>query len=199
MSDSAHRIAVTGASGYIGARLVERLEAEARVEFILAMDVQPPAIDTSGKVAFLQHDVAESFEFTLLEHNVDTVVHLAYLLKQEPLVVKGSLERVRDFVYIDDVVTAWKLALEKPVSGVFNLGSGQATSVRRLIAELLTACGLDDDYPVREVEGTPGDQFALSADITAICEALGWEPEVSLREGLARMVDWARAQQREGR
>ena len=126
-------------------------------------------------------------------------IYLAYLLRREPLVVKGSLERVRDFVYIDDVVTAWKLALEKPVSGVFNLGSGQATSVRRLIAELLTACGLDDDYPVREVEGTPGDQFALSADITAICEALGWEPKVSLCEGLSRMVDWARAQQREGR
>ena len=123
-------------------------------------------------------------------------IYLAYLLRREPLVVKGSLERVRDFVYIDDVVDAWKLALEKPVSGVLNLGSGQATSVRTLIAELLTACGLDNDYPVRVVEGTPGDQFALSADITAIREALGWEPEVSLREGLARMAGWVRAQQR---
>lgn len=54
-------------------------------------------------------------------------IYLAFLLRQKPLIVKGSLERVRDFVYIDDVLAAWKLALEKPVSGVFNLGSGQAT------------------------------------------------------------------------
>lgn len=71
--------------------------------------------------------------------------------------------------------------------------------MRTLIAELLAACGLDDSYPVREVEGTPGDQFALSADITAIREALGWEPKVSLREGLARMVAWARELKRECR
>ncbi len=119
-------------------------------------------------------------------------IYLAYLLKGEPLIVKGSLDRVRDFVYIDDVIAAWHLALEKPMGGIFNLGTGLGTPVRTLIAELLAACGLDENYPVREIEGTPGDLFALSADITVIREALGWEPKVSLRGGLVRMVDWAR-------
>jgi len=121
-------------------------------------------------------------------------IYLAHLLRGEPLIVKGSLDRMRDFVYVDDVIDAWTLALEKPVRGIFNVGTGLGTSVRTLIVELLAACGLNEDYPVREVEQTPGDVFAVSADITLIRKALSWDPKVSLREGLARMVGWARAQ-----
>lgn len=121
-------------------------------------------------------------------------IYLAMMLKDDPITVKGSLKRVRDFIYIDDVVAAWKLTLEKPVSGVFNLGTGQATTVQTLIAELMTAYGAPPSYPVHEVEGTHGDQFAMCADITAIRAALGWEPRVELREGLTRMIAWARQQ-----
>lgn len=121
-------------------------------------------------------------------------IYVAHLLRGEPLIVKGSLDRVRDFVYVDDVIDAWILALEKPVRGILNLGTGVGTTVRSLIAELLAACGLNEDYPVRQAEGTPGDVFAVSADITLIRKVLGWEPKVSLREGLARMVRWGRAQ-----
>ena len=120
-------------------------------------------------------------------------IYLAYLLKGEPLVVRGSLERTRDFVYVDDVVEAWARAIEQPVSGALNLASGHGTTVRSLIAQLLTACGLDERYPVKEEAATPGDQHGLYADITAIHDALGWEPRVTLREGLARMVAWARS------
>ena len=123
-------------------------------------------------------------------------IYLAQLLKGEPLVVKGSLDRIRDFVYVDDVVTAWEMALKKPVSGVFNVGSGLGIEVRTLIAELLAACKLERNYPVHEQEGTPGDLFAVSADISAIKGVLGWAPRVSLREGLTRMVEWARSRQR---
>jgi nucleoside-diphosphate-sugar epimerase len=113
----------------------------------------------------------------------------------KPMLAKS---RVRDFVYIDDVVAAWRLAVETPVSGTFNLGSGRPTEVHALIAELLAACGLDDSYPIRQLEPTPGDQFTVWADVTAIREALGWEPKISLREGVARMVAWAQARQGEG-
>ncbi len=122
-------------------------------------------------------------------------IYLAQLLKGESLVVKGSLDRIRDFVYVDDVVTAWEMPLEKPVSGVFNVGSGLGIEVRTLIAELLAACKLEENYPIHEQEGTPGDVFAVSADISAIKGVLGWEPKVSLREGLTRMVEWASSRQ----
>ena len=118
-------------------------------------------------------------------------IYLAFLLKNEPLIVKGPLSRIRDFVYIDDVVRAWELALNGTTSGVFNVGSGNAMSVGALIDKLLFNCGLDRNYPVREVEGTPGDQNGLYADITQIRNVLGWEPRTPLREGLAKTVAWA--------
>jgi len=126
-------------------------------------------------------------------------IFLAQMLREKSLLVKGSLERVRDFVYIDDVVRAWKMALEKPVEGVFNLGGGRGVRLSELIAELLAACGLDKDFPVVQAEGTPGDQFAMSADITAIRDRLGWEPKVSLREGISRILAWARGNGESGK
>lgn len=120
-------------------------------------------------------------------------IFLAQLLHQKSLLVKGSLQRVRDFIYIDDVVAAWKMALENSVSGVFNLGTGLGTSLSEIISKLLESCGLAKDHPIVRGEGTPGDQFALSADITAIRHALGWEPQVTLTDGIAKTVAWARS------
>lgn len=120
-------------------------------------------------------------------------IYLAYMLKQEPVQVKGPLERVRDHLNVADAVSAWELALHKPVSGIFNLGSGVGTKVGVLLDELLSACGLDKKtYPVQELPGTAGDQFALWADISAARQALGWTPTITLHNGLAGMVAWAR-------
>jgi len=122
-------------------------------------------------------------------------IYLAYLLRQQPLIIKGSLERIRDLVYIDDVVDAWELALDREVQGIFNLGSGVGTSVRTLISELLSACGLPPDYPIEQGGNTLGDQFAMTADIDLLSRALDWQPKISLTQGLDKMVAWARAQQ----
>jgi UDP-glucose 4-epimerase len=118
-------------------------------------------------------------------------IYLAQLLREKSLVVKGALDRIRDFIYIDDVISAWILALEKPVQGIFNLGTGVGTQVGSLIAMLLKACDLDPDFPVQQTSGTPGDQFAMSADINAISSALGWTPKTTLEEGITRIVNWA--------
>ena len=115
-------------------------------------------------------------------------IYLAYLLRSEAIQVKGSLDRIRDLVHVDDVVDAWRLALESTASGVFNIGTGVGTTIRELIAELVEACGLDTDYPIDEVGGTPGDQFAITADISAIGEALGWKPRIDLAAGLRDTV-----------
>jgi UDP-glucose 4-epimerase len=119
-------------------------------------------------------------------------IYLSFLLNQKPILVKGSLDRIRDFVYIDDVTNAWKRALEKPVIGIYNLGSGKPTSVREAISTMVAAAGLPSDYPVTVAEGTPGDQKAMLADIAAIKRDLDWKPQIDLDEGLKRMVAWAR-------
>ena len=119
-------------------------------------------------------------------------IYLAYLLRGEPVLVKGSLDRRRDLVFVDDVVSAWHAALERPVSGPFNIGTGVATRVGDLVARLVELCGLPPDHPVEVAGETPGDQFEMCADISRARSELGWEPRVSLEEGLGALVAWAR-------
>jgi UDP-glucose 4-epimerase len=119
-------------------------------------------------------------------------IYLAFILSGEPVSVRGSLDRVRDLVHVDDVVAAWRAALERPARGAINVGAGEPVRVRQLIDELLDACGLEPDHPVTQEPDTPGDQTALWADITRAREELGWEPTVPRQAGLATLVAWAR-------
>ena len=80
MTDSPLRVAVTGASGYIGSRLIRRLQSSESVEFILAMDIRPPDIDYSDRVAFVRQDIGDPFPDLFADYRIDSVVHLAYLL-----------------------------------------------------------------------------------------------------------------------
>ena len=120
-------------------------------------------------------------------------IYLAYLLRGEPVPVTGSLERFRDFVYIDDAVEAWMaaLALGETTSPVYNVGSGSRTTVRELLAALKAALGLRPDHPVQENPGSPSDQFGIWADIRRIAKELQWRPTIPLEVGLRRMVAWA--------
>ncbi len=113
-------------------------------------------------------------------------IYLAYLLRGEPVVVKGALDRVRDLVHVDDVVEAWRLGLERPVSGPFNLGTGVGTRVGDLLARLIEAVGAPAD--VVEAPPTPGDIHSCVADISRARGELGWEPRIGLDEGLRELV-----------
>lgn len=122
-------------------------------------------------------------------------IYLAYVLQGPYVLVKGSLDRFRDFVYIDDVVDGWLAAVDNPKSRgkVYNLASGRKTLVRELLPELIRAWGDDPEtYTIEQGEGTPGDQFGIYADITAIKDSLGWQPRVSLPEGLKELATWAK-------
>jgi UDP-glucose 4-epimerase len=125
-------------------------------------------------------------------------IYLAYLAQDEPIVVKGSLDRFRDYVYIDDVVDAWMACLGNPdcYGRVYNLGTGTKTLVRELLPQLITAWGQDPSaYPVEEHGGTPADQFGIYPDVTNLRHDTDWEPRISLPEGLDRMAAWAKGSQ----
>ena len=77
----ARRIAVTGASGYLGRLLIARLERCAAVERILALDIRPPCAPFSSKVAFVHCDITAPLRDLFADHSIDAVVHLAFRIK----------------------------------------------------------------------------------------------------------------------
>jgi UDP-glucose 4-epimerase len=81
---------------------------------------------------------------------------------------------IRDYIHVRDLSDAHILALEKPVSGAFNLGSGAGYSVREIIEVARKITG--HPIPVEEVERRPGDPDRLVSDSTKAKNELGWQP-----------------------
>lgn len=101
----------------------------------------------------------------------------------------------RDFVHISDIVTALATSLDAEIAPnfVMNLGSGIPTSVMKLSTELLIASGFD--VPVRVTsQFRLGDIRHCYADLARAKQTIGYEPRISLNEGLQRFCFWAAKQ-----
>ena len=118
-------------------------------------------------------------------------IFLSYILEGMPVVVKGSKDRFRDFIYIDDVVDAWLKCFDKPgtYGKTYNLASGKKIKVEELLNALKRLSG-NRNYPVEYKGSTPGDQFGIVADIKQIIQDLEWEPKFDLQTGLKKMVEF---------
>ena len=117
-------------------------------------------------------------------------IYLSYIMEGQPILVKGSRDRFRDFIYIDDVVDGWMKGFASPdtIGKTYNLASGKKSTVDQVLEGLKTACG-KPDYPVEFATGTPGDQSGLVADISRIQKETGFNPKTGLQEGLKKMVE----------
>ena len=111
----------------------------------------------------------------------------------EPLVIYGDGTQSRDFTYIDNVVAATTAAARAPLDGplVCNIGYGSRHTLLDLAAAAKRVAGRD--VPVEFAEPRPGDVLHSFADVTLAREKLGYEPRVSLDEGLAQTLEWLQA------
>ena len=110
------------------------------------------------------------------------------MLKGEKVTIFGDGEYVRDYVYVDDVVRANILAMEKGKNVVLNIGTGRGTTVNELFKMLKSITGYSDEpeyAPPRK-----GDVRKSILDCSKAKEILDWEPKVSLEEGLRRTVEY---------
>ena len=120
------------------------------------------------------------------------------LLRGEQPVIYGSGAKRRDFVYVDDVNDFHVQCLHdaRTIGGTYNLGSGVDYSVREIFDEIQALLGTS--VTPRHATDLPGEAERTCADITR-ARMLGWEPRVSLREGLQRSIDYIRAHVPEAR
>ena len=83
MSNTGRRVAITGASGYIGAGLVRELCREDDIEMVLGTDIVSPRSPLPAKAVFVHQDVSVPFGELFSEYRIDTVVHLAYVMRPD--------------------------------------------------------------------------------------------------------------------
>ena len=108
-----------------------------------------------------------------------------------PFELFGDGEQSRGWTYVTDVVDGTILAMERG-SGTYNVGGAIEASMNETIALLEQISGRTLDVHRRQ-PAVPGDQRRTQADTTRIRTELGWQPRVSLEDGLARQWEWASA------
>ena len=117
-------------------------------------------------------------------------IFLAQAIKDRHIVVKGSKDRFRDFVYIDDVVESVLASLTIECGfHIYNVCAQKPQTVERVISTIQD--NLNYSVSVEYIGGTPGDQFGIYGRYEKINSELGWEPKVSFEDGMRAMVNWA--------
>jgi UDP-glucose 4-epimerase len=115
-------------------------------------------------------------------------------MKREPLEIYGDGSQTRDYVYVDDLIRALRLAATAEGVGgeIFQIATSAETSVNELIERLmpvLAEAGIEN-VEVRRTAPRAGDVQRNFADTSKARRLLGWKPEVDLDEGLQRTVEW---------
>ncbi len=110
------------------------------------------------------------------------------ILAHHPPVIYGDGTQTRDFTFVKDVARANLLAAERNAEGVCNIACGVRISINELAASIMELIGVE--LEVRYDEPRPGDIKDSLADIARAREALGFQPEFALTEGLAETIRW---------
>jgi len=112
------------------------------------------------------------------------------MLNGTPLQIFGDGNDERDYVYVSDVVDAIVRVGDSALPGPYNVGTSVGTSTNRIFELLAKHTG----HSEQAVHGPsrPGDINKIALDSSKAKRDLGWEPQVSLDDGLKRTVDWFR-------
>jgi nucleoside-diphosphate-sugar epimerase len=109
-----------------------------------------------------------------------------------PLKVNGDGEQSRGFTYLDDIARGTIRALKPLGYQIINLGGHETITINELIS--LMEGLIERKAEVEYLPRHPADMFANHADVEKAGRLLGWEPQVPLQEGVARLVAWYNAE-----
>ncbi len=111
-----------------------------------------------------------------------------WIREGKPLKLNGDGEQSRGFTYIDDIARGTILGLKPLGFQIINLGGHETITINNLIHLLEERIG--KQAQIQHLPADPADMLANWANVQKASELLGWEPQVSLKEGLSQLVDW---------
>jgi UDP-glucuronate decarboxylase len=115
-------------------------------------------------------------------------------LRNEPITLHGDGSQTRSFAHVSDEVRGLLAVLDGHLTGPVNVGHPGEFTMRELAEQVIDLTG--SSSPIVTVPLPPereGDPLQRQPDITLIRTTYGWEPTLSLRDGLARMIAHFRA------
>ncbi len=112
------------------------------------------------------------------------------MIAGKPVTIDGDGEQSRDMLYVGDVATANLAALDNGANGTYHVSTGIDVTVNELFRKL----AILTDYKQLPPHGPRrmGDVYRIALDNTRAQRELGWQPAVSLEEGLSSTVDYFR-------
>lgn len=112
------------------------------------------------------------------------------MLADQAITIYGDGSQTRDFVYVDDVVHAFVLAMDRGDGLRCNIGTGEATSVGTLFTEMADLTGYA--RAAEHAPERPGELRHIALDARLAGAALGWKPWTTFQEGLGLTLEWLR-------
>ncbi len=118
-------------------------------------------------------------------------IYLSQAIQTNKILVKGSPERFRDFIHINDVVDAFlKSKNEHIESGVYNVCSGNRIYVKDIL-ELISS-EMENPIEISFAGSTPGDQFGIYGDPSFFESSYGFSNQITFKKGMLDMINWAK-------
>jgi len=112
------------------------------------------------------------------------------MLNNKSCIINGDGKQTRDYIYIDDVVNANILALNKGAQEVFNIGTGIETDVNELAERLKKETG--SSVELKHGIAKLGEQKRSAIDPQKAIKELNWKPAISIDEGIKKTINWYR-------
>jgi len=123
------------------------------------------------------------------------------ILEGRPIRVFNGGDMLRDFTYIDDIVQAVTALLERPHPGgaarLFNIGHGSPVKLMDFVRAVERALGMKAQIELAPMQ--PGDVRSTYASTDRLKTEIGYAPSTPIDAGVARFVEWYRAQYAGGR
>ena len=99
-------------------------------------------------------------------------------------------DQVRDFLFVEDVASAFVSILESNVEGPVNIGSGEVITIKNLVSKICEKTGRQGLVKFGDLPTPPGDPGELVADVTILAKKVGWVPKYNLDAGIEKTVRW---------